>query len=122
VGLTALIVRYMRPRGDAGAHAPVIALRSRQARSAIHRQPDARAELVSYERNGSMIKLHHGREHREIWVNADLIETIESTPDTVLKLTTDRRLLVTETPEEIAALVFEYKRRAAGRPHVLSDR
>ena len=41
-----------------------------------------------------MIKLHHGRERKEIWVNADLIETVEATPDTVLKLTTDRRMLV----------------------------
>ncbi len=69
-----------------------------------------------------MIKLHHGRERKEIWVNADLIETVEATPDTVLKLTTDRRLLVSETPEEIAALVVEFKRLAQTRPHVLSNR
>ena len=69
-----------------------------------------------------MIKLHHGRERKEIWVNADLIETVEATPDTVLKLTTDRRLLVSETPEEIAALVLEFKRMAQTRPHVLTNR
>jgi flagellar protein FlbD len=69
-----------------------------------------------------MIKLHHGRERKEIWVNADLIETVEATPDTVLKLTTDRRLLVSETPEEIAALVLEFKRLAQTRPHVLTNR
>ena len=61
-----------------------------------------------------MIKLHHGREQRaQIWVNADLIETVEATPDTVIKLTTDRKLLVTETPEEIVALVVEHRRRVA---------
>jgi flagellar protein FlbD len=69
-----------------------------------------------------MIKLHHGRDRKEIWVNADLIETVEATPDTVLKLTTDRRLLVSETPEEIAALVLEFKRMAQTRPHVLTNR
>jgi flagellar protein FlbD len=69
-----------------------------------------------------MIKLHHGRDRKEIWVNADLIETVEATPDTVLKLTTDRRLLVAETPEEISALVLEYKRLAQTRPHVLTNR
>lgn len=69
-----------------------------------------------------MIKLHHGRDRKEIWVNADLIETVEATPDTVLKLTTDRRLLVSETPEEIAALVLERKRLAQSRPHVLTNR
>ncbi len=122
MSLTGLVIRLVRPRGDAGALAPVVAFRSRQVRSALHARPDARAELVDYERNGTMIKLHHGREHKEIWVNADLIETIESTPDTVVKLTTDRRLLVRETPEEIAALVLEHKRKAFARPHVLTDR
>jgi len=69
-----------------------------------------------------MIKLHHGRDRKEIWVNADLIETVEATPDTVVKLTTDRRLIVTETPEEIVALVHEHRRKAQSRPHVLTDR
>jgi flagellar protein FlbD len=120
VGLTALIARLMRPRGDAGALAPVVALKARETRATLHAPPDTRRVLVAHERNGSMIKLHHGREQREIWVNADLIETVESTPDTVVKLTTDRRLIVAETPEEIAALVIEYRRRVSVKPHVLS--
>ena len=69
-----------------------------------------------------MIKLHHGREQREIWVNCDLIETIEATPDTVLKLTNDRKILVAETPNEIVALVIECKRKMLNRPQVLGDR
>ena len=55
-------------------------------------------------------------------LNPDLIERVEATPDTVLKLTPDRRLLVSETPEEICALVVEYKRLAQTRPHVLTNR
>ena len=105
----------------AGEPAPV-ALRARAARDALHVRPDVRDHLRKREENHSMIKLHHGRELREIWVNADLIETVEATPDTVLKLTTDRRLLVSETPEEIAALVLEHKRMAQTRPHVLTNR
>jgi flagellar protein FlbD len=105
----------------AGEPAPV-ALRARAARDALHVRPDVRDHLRKREENHSMIKLHHGREHREIWVNADLIETVEATPDTVLKLTTDRRLIVTETPEEIVALVIEHRRKAQSRPHVLTDR
>ncbi len=66
-----------------------------------------------------MIKLHHGREQREIWVNCDLIETLEATPDTVVTLTNHRKLIVAETPEEIAALVLEFRRRSQSRPHVL---
>ena len=58
-----------------------------------------------------MIELHHGREQRRSVVNADLIETVEATPDTVIKLTTAKKLIVPETPEEIVALVVEYRRR-----------
>jgi flagellar protein FlbD len=67
-----------------------------------------------------MIRLHHGRERREIWVNADLIETVEATPDTVVTLTTSRKLIVAETPAEIAALVIEFQRKSAARPHVIA--
>src|SRR5690242_10199624 len=98
-------------RRVAAAGAPVpVAEQARAARAALHVRPDVRHHLKKREENHSMIKLHHGREHREIWVNADLIETVESTPDTVVKLTTDRRLIVTETPEEIVALVIEHRR------------
>jgi flagellar protein FlbD len=122
--LSALIVALSnsRRRGlAAGVRAPV-AERARATRAALHVRPDVRNRLVGREENHAMIKLHHGRERKEIWVNADLIETVEATPDTVLKLTTDRRLLVSETPEEIAALVLEHKRLAQSRPHVLTNR
>ena len=105
----------------AGARVPV-AEEARALRAALHVRPDVRQRLREREENHSMIKLHHGREGREIWVNADLIETVEATPDTVIKLTTDRRLIVTETPEEIVALVVEHRRKAQSRPHVLTDR
>jgi flagellar protein FlbD len=113
--------RSRRQQAAAGAVLPV-AERARGVRRTLHRPPDIRHRLLNREENRAMIKLHHGREGREIWVNADLIETLESTPDTVLKLTTDRRLIVTETPDEIVALVVEMKRRAQSRPHVISDR
>jgi|SRR3954451_2993440 flagellar protein FlbD len=105
----------------AGARVPV-AEEARALRAALHVRPDVRDRLREREENHSMIKLHHGREQREIWVNADLIETVEATPDTVVKLTTDRRLIVSETPEEIVALVVEHRRKAQSRPHVLTDR
>jgi flagellar protein FlbD len=121
MSFTYMIARLIGPRGDAGADRPPVALHARRVRAQLHRPPDAREVLVPHEENRSMIKLHQGREHREVWVNADLIETIEATPDTVVKLTTDRRLIVDETPEEIAALVIEMKRKAQNRPHVIVD-
>ena len=43
-----------------------------------------------------------------VYVNSDLIETFESTPDTVISLTTGRKLIVRETPEEVVKLVMEF--------------
>jgi len=47
-------------------------------------------------------------------INADLIETLESTPDTVVTLTTDKKYIVIETIEEIIEKVIEYKKRIFG--------
>ena len=49
-------------------------------------------------------------------VNADLVETVEATPDTVLTLTSGRKVVVLETPQEIAERVLAYRRHVtAGR-------
>jgi len=45
-----------------------------------------------------------------ITINDDLIEVIEETPDTVITLTTGKKLIVKETREEIVDLVKKYKR------------
>ncbi|HEY3397652.1 MAG TPA: flagellar FlbD family protein [Armatimonadota bacterium] len=53
----------------------------------------------------------------EVFVNALLIEQIESTPDTVVTLTNGRRLVVRESPAEICQRGVEYLgtlHRAAG--------
>ena len=47
----------------------------------------------------------------EFVLNADLIESIERTPDTVISLTTGKKILVKETPEEVVKKVIEYKRK-----------
>lgn len=45
-----------------------------------------------------------------ITVNGDLIEIIEETPDTVLTLTTGKKIIVKESRQEIKNLVKSYKR------------
>lgn len=47
---------------------------------------------------------------RRYYVNADLIETIEETPDTVITLTTGRKVLVKENAFDIVEKVKTYKR------------
>lgn len=47
-------------------------------------------------------------------VNAELIETVESKPDTLITLTTGHRLLVQESLEAVIRLVIEYRREIQG--------
>ncbi|TDX51925.1 flagellar FlbD family protein [Orenia marismortui] len=49
-------------------------------------------------------------------INAELIETIESTPDTVITLTTNHRLIVKEDIDEVVEKVIAYKRKVAFQP------
>ncbi len=42
-------------------------------------------------------------------LNCELIESIESTPDTVLTLRNGKLYLVTESPEEIVKMTIAYK-------------
>lgn len=44
-------------------------------------------------------------------INADLIETVEETPDTVITLTNGKKFVVMENMEEIKNLVIEFKRQ-----------
>ena len=56
-----------------------------------------------------MIKLHR-ISGTEIILNADLIETIESCPDTIVNFNNGNRLIVKESADQVSALVVEYKR------------
>lgn len=49
---------------------------------------------------------------QEIYVNNDLIEFIESTPDTIISLTTGKKLIIKETVEEVIDKVLEFKNRS----------
>jgi len=44
-------------------------------------------------------------------INADLIETVESTPDTVIRLVNGHRYVVAEPMEEIVDLVVKYRQK-----------
>ena len=49
-------------------------------------------------------------------INAELIQTIESTPDTVIKLTNGRKLVVKEGVDEVIEKVIAYKRKVQFQP------
>lgn len=50
----------------------------------------------------------------EIILNAEIIETIEQTPDTVITLTNGKKLIVEEKMEEIVRRVMTYRRALNG--------
>ena len=55
----------------------------------------------------------------DVVVNADLIATIERTPDTMLALVTGVRLLVRDPVDEVVDKVVAYRRRLQTGPEVL---
>ena len=48
-------------------------------------------------------------------INADLIEFVESTPDTMVSLTTGKKIMVQESIDEIISRVAEFKRLSSAR-------
>lgn len=46
---------------------------------------------------------------QEFVLNADLIETIESTPDTIIALTTGKKLMVKNNIEDVVRKIIKYK-------------
>ena len=57
-----------------------------------------------------MIRLHRLSARAEVfYLNPDLIVTIDSTPDTVLTLTTHQKVLVSDSPEVVVAAIHEWR-------------
>lgn len=48
-------------------------------------------------------------------VNCELIEFIESTPNTVISMTTGRKIVVSESIDEIIVKIIKYKKRVFGK-------
>jgi flagellar protein FlbD len=46
----------------------------------------------------------------EVTVNAELIETVEATPDTIISLTTGKKLMVVESVDLVIEKVMAYRR------------
>ncbi|MBI3762811.1 MAG: flagellar FlbD family protein [Chloroflexi bacterium] len=50
----------------------------------------------------------------KLYVNADMIRFVEATPDTVISLVDDVKIVVRETPEAIVDDVVAYRQRVHG--------
>jgi flagellar protein FlbD len=51
-----------------------------------------------------------GRAEDDLVINAELIETVEAKPDTVITLTTGHKVIVQESVELVVERVIAYKR------------
>ena len=57
-----------------------------------------------------MITLHRLAHHDEsCQLNPDLIATVEAVPDTIVALTNGKRVLVEESPEQVADAIREWR-------------
>ncbi len=59
-------------------------------------------------------------DHKPMVVNADLIVTIESTPDTLLTLSSGLQFVVRESVGDVVSRVVEYRRQICGTLKVVS--
>jgi len=55
-------------------------------------------------------------------LNADLIEHVETTPDTVIAMTNGQKFMVTESADEVIEKVIEFRRAIALLPEVVARR
>ena len=57
--------------------------------------------------------------HESLVLNSDLIEFIETTPDTVISMTTGQKLTVRESSEEVVRRIVLFRRDIQGGPKQL---
>ncbi|MEG6585888.1 flagellar FlbD family protein [Dendrosporobacter sp. 1207_IL3150] len=57
-----------------------------------------------------MIRLTRLKCDDDFVLNAEIIETIEETPDTVITLTSGKKLIVEESMDEVVRRVMDYRR------------
>lgn len=67
-----------------------------------------------------MIKLTR-YDNKPVFINADLIQFVESKPDTIITLTTGEVIIVKESAEEVSGLIISYK-QAIHSPNHPKDR
>lgn len=69
------------------------------------------AETICFDREVQLVMIEVTKLNgTTVLINADIIETVEETPDTVISFTTGKKLIVKESRQEVKNLVKSYKR------------
>lgn len=58
----------------------------------------------------------------KFYVNPELIETVEETPDTVVTLTTGRKFIIRESAAEVTDMIIDYKKKVFSELLVVSGK
>jgi flagellar protein FlbD len=48
---------------------------------------------------------------KQLYINAELIQSVEPTPDTIITLTNNTKMIVKEKPEIVVERIIEYQRQ-----------
>ena len=59
--------------------------------------------------------------HVPLVLNAELIEHVETTPDTVIAMTNGQKFMVMESADEVIEKVIEFRRAISARPVVVAS-
>ena len=57
----------------------------------------------------------------QLWVNAEMIEFVEATPDTVISLISDKKIVVKEPADAVVDAIKEYRRLVGFNLPVLTE-
>jgi flagellar protein FlbD len=82
-----------------------------KGRAGSDRRRKSNASAPAIERGFIMIKLTRF-DGSEVAVNAELVKFVEAAPDTIVTLTSDQKILVLETVDEVIDRVISYRKLA----------
>lgn len=57
----------------------------------------------------------------KFWVNADMIEFIEETPDTVVTLISGNKIVIKESAETVVRAVILFRQQVHFRPQIIKN-
>jgi flagellar protein FlbD len=69
-----------------------------------------------------VVILLHRLDGQPLFLNADLIEAVEVSPDTVITLVSERRLVVAEKPSTVVDAITRFRAAVLCAPHELTAR
>jgi len=58
----------------------------------------------------------------KLWINAEMIEFVEATPDTVISLVNRDKIIVKTSPQEVVQAIIEYRRQTLQKPLIKTER